>query len=235
MEMKNADGSTMFTITEGWEPEDSVTLLRKLLAAAPDHSVVIAQVGFSTNLARLLDTPADEISPLTGMELAKQKVRLVSVMCVAFTFLDDQRFVNHREYNIVTDVPSAQKFCTEWPTPIVFSGFELGIDICIRGCTIYNDYETPTPNILKESYLLYHEGRGIDQPTWDLTSVLFVLRPEKERNYCTLSNAGTVTVLDDGKTRFAEDENGRHRCFISTPEQKSRVEETFVNLCSEKH
>ncbi len=31
------------------------------LAAQPDHSVVIAQVGFSTNLARLLDSPAERL------------------------------------------------------------------------------------------------------------------------------------------------------------------------------
>lgn len=235
VEQKNEDGTAMYPIPEGWEPEDAVVLLRKLLAAAEDNSVVIAQVGFSTNLARLLDTPADDISPLTGKELAVKKVRLVSVMGGAFTFQNDQRFVNHREYNIVTDVHSAQKFCSEWPTPIVFSGFELGIDICIRGCTIFNDYETPSPNILKDSYMAYHEGHGIEQPTWDLTSVLFVLRPEKERNYYSLSNAGTVTVTDEGKTFFTEDAAGRHRCFISTWEQKQRIEETFVNICSEKH
>ena len=36
---------------------DATALLRKTLAAQPDHSVVIVQVGFSTNLARLLESP----------------------------------------------------------------------------------------------------------------------------------------------------------------------------------
>src|SRR5580704_2265059 len=49
---------------------DAVVLLRKVLASQPDSSVVIVQVGFATNLARLLDTPADSTSPLTGKELA---------------------------------------------------------------------------------------------------------------------------------------------------------------------
>jgi hypothetical protein len=49
---------------------DAVALLRKVLAARPDGSVVIVQVGFATNLARLLDSPADDVSPLTGKELA---------------------------------------------------------------------------------------------------------------------------------------------------------------------
>jgi len=235
LELKNEDGSTMFPIPEGWEPEDSVVLLRKLLAAAPDHSVVIAQVGFSTNLARLLDTPADDISPLTGKELAAKKVRLVSAMFGAFTFQNDQRFVAHKEYNVVTDVKAAQKLTTEWPTPIVFSGFELGVDVKYRECSLFNDL-VPAPNMLQKSLLFYHEGwGGNDQCTWDLTSVLFVLRPEEKRGYYSLSEAGKVTVRDDGTTFFTADPNGQHKCFISDHDQKIRVEEAFVNLCSEKH
>lgn len=231
-EMKKADGTTAFPIPEGWEPEDSIVLLRKLLAAAEDHSIVIVQVGFSTNLARLLDTPADDISPLTGRELAAKKVRLVSLMGGAFTFKND-KFIQHREFNIVEDVPAAQKLCKEWPTPVIFSGFELGVEIMVRDCTVLNDYLQPAPNILKESHLLYHEGRGLAQPTWDLTCVLFVVRPEKDRGYFTLSAPGTVTVRDDGTTFFTEDPNGSHRCFLTTPEQNIRIEEAFVNLCSE--
>ena len=41
---------------------------------------MIAQVGFSTNLARLLDTGADEYSTLSGIELVKRKVKLLSLM-----------------------------------------------------------------------------------------------------------------------------------------------------------
>ena len=36
--------------------QDATALLRATLAAQPDRSVVIAQVGFSTNLARLLES-----------------------------------------------------------------------------------------------------------------------------------------------------------------------------------
>ena len=53
------------------ELPDAVTVLRKTLAAQPDGSVVMVQVGFSTNFARLLDTPGDDISPLNGTALVK--------------------------------------------------------------------------------------------------------------------------------------------------------------------
>lgn len=63
---------------------DAVELLRKLLAAEPDGSVTLVQVGFFSNLADLLDTPADSLSPLTGRQLIERKVKLLSVMAGAF-------------------------------------------------------------------------------------------------------------------------------------------------------
>ena len=62
---------------------EAVQLLRRTLAGRPDRSVVIVQVGFSTNLARLLDSPADDVSPLSGRDLVKAKVRLLSLMAGA--------------------------------------------------------------------------------------------------------------------------------------------------------
>ena len=100
-----------------------MALLRKVLAARPDGSVVIVQVGFATNLAWLLDSPSDDVSPLTGKELAAKKVRLVSAMFGAYK----SGGVNpHREYNVVEDLTAAKKFTADGPTPIVFSGFEVG-------------------------------------------------------------------------------------------------------------
>ena len=55
-------------------------LYRKLLAAAPDQSVMIISVGMYTNLARLLETGPDQFSELSGMELVKQKVDYLCLM-----------------------------------------------------------------------------------------------------------------------------------------------------------
>ncbi|MDO4571180.1 MAG: nucleoside hydrolase [Planctomycetia bacterium] len=232
-DLKNADGTPVFDCPTDFVPEDSIALLRRLLAEAEDNSIVIVQVGFSTNLARLLDTPGDAISPLSGRELAAKKVRLVSAMAGAFTFQND-KYIAHKEYNVVIDIPSAQKLFREWPGEIVVSGFELGVKILARGCTILNDYDdAPRKNFVKQSYLLYREGWGLAQSTWDLTSVLFVVRPEAERDYYSLSERGIVSVRDDGTTFFTPDANGKHRCFICNEAQSVRVEEAFVNLCSE--
>ncbi|MDO4576466.1 MAG: nucleoside hydrolase [Planctomycetia bacterium] len=219
LEMKNADGSPRYPYPADFVPEDSVRLLRRLLAQAEDHSVVIAQVGFSTNLARLLDTPADDLSPLTGRELAEKKVCLVSAMAGGFL-----NYSHHKEYNVVTDIPSAQKVFHEWPGEIVFSGFEIGIDIHITKEDVEKNF--PADHILRRSFDLYCTwGKA---STWDLTSVLFAVECEGERDYYTLTSFGNVMVADDSTTTFTPDKRGHRRLFVMTPEQKKRVAEQLL-------
>ena len=88
--------------------QDATALLRATLAAQPDRSVVIAQVGFFTNLARLLESPPDQASPLSGRELVERKVKLLSLMAGAFQPIEGNP--HYLEYNVVKDVASAA-FC----------------------------------------------------------------------------------------------------------------------------
>ena len=228
VELKDEDGNPRYL--RSVSPEDSVRLpdavpfLRQLLAHEPDNSVVLVQVGFFTNFARLLDTPADDISPLTGKELIAQKVKLLSLMAGSFNSL------GHKEYNVVIDIPSAKKVISEWPTEMIFNGFEIGEQIQHPGASMQGDYGYVEHHPLKDAYHFY---RGLDnsQPTFDLNSVLYAVRPN--RGYYDLSPPGTVTVLDDGQTTFAPSEGGKHRYMIVSPEQAAMVREAFVQFCSE--
>jgi hypothetical protein len=92
------------------------------------------------------------------------------------------------------------------------------------------DYNYVKYHPLKDAYHFY---RGLDnsQPTYDLTSVLYAVRPN--RDYFDLSPSGTVKVLDDGQTTFTPSQNGKHRYMIVSPVQIAKVQEAFVQLCSE--
>ena len=229
LDLKGNDGKPRYsrkrTPEDSAKLPDAVPFLRKLLVAEPDHSVVLVQVGFFTNFARLLDTSADDISPLTGKELIAKKVKLLSLMAGAF---DEPP--GFKEYNVKIDIPSAKKMVTEWPTEMVFSGHEIGRLIQHPGASMKEDYGYVQYHPLKDAYHFY---RGLDnsQPTYDLTSVLYAVRPN--RGYFDLSPPGTVTVLDDGQTTFKPDENGKHRYMIVSPVQIAMVREAFVQLCSE--
>ena len=183
--------------------KDATALLRATLAAQADHSVVIAQVGFSTNLARLLDSPPDEYSPLTGRELVEQKVKLLSLMAGAFQPIEGNR--RYLEYNVVKDVASARILAERWPTAMVYSGFEIGIALPYPAVSIERDYGYVPHHPLAEAYIR-HNPPPHNRPTWDLTSVLYAVLPD--RGYFDLSPPGNVTVEADGFTRFDEHPKG---------------------------
>jgi hypothetical protein len=207
---------------------DATSVLRAALATQPDRSVVIAQVGFSTNLARLLDSPADEISPLYGQELVRRKVRLLSLMAGAFQQIEGNR--RYLEYNVVKDVKSAQVLAQRWPTPVVFSGFEIGIALPYPAVSIERDYGYVPHHPLAEAYIRRNPPPH-NRPTWDLTSVLFAV--VGDRGYFDLSPRGLVVVESDGFTRFEERPNGQHSYLILRPDQKPRVLEALVQLSSQ--
>jgi len=223
-ERRTASGAYVYPhrLTDGTMAPDAVGVLRRTLAAAPDGSVVIVQVGFSTNLARLLESPADDASPLTGAALAARKVRLLSVMAGHFP-------EGKPEYNVMTDIPSARKVFGEWPSPIVFSGYEIGAALLFPAKAIEHDFSWVADHPVAEAYRNYMH-MPYDRPTWDLTAVLYAVRGG--RGYFGLSPEGQVTVDDKGQTHYAAG-GGTRRYLILEEGQKPRTLEALVLLASQ--
>lgn len=215
-------------LTSGKSAPPATEVLRKALASRPDGSVVIVQVGFSTNLARLLDTPADSISPLGGEDLVRRKVRLLSLMAGAFQPIDKNP--RYAEYNVVKDVASARKLAERWPSPMVFSGYEVGVALPYPSVSIECDYRYVPHHPVAEAYVLYNPPPH-NRPTWDLTSVLYAVQPD--RGYFDVSGPGKVGFEPDGATRFIADPGGTHRYLILKPDQRARVTEALVQLSSQ--
>lgn len=203
----------------------AVAVLRQVLAAQPDGSVVLVVVGFSTNLARLLDSPPDAYSPLAGRGLVARKVRLLSQMAGMFSAEGRQR-----EYNVYVDVPSARRVYAEWPTELVASGFEIGLAIKFPAQSIERDFGYVPHHPLAEAYRLY-QPMPYDRECWDLTSVLYGVHPE--RGYFSLSPPGQITVDDNQVTQFEPRPDWRHRYLIASPAQVERVREALVQLASQ--
>lgn len=220
-------------LISGKDAPEAVPLLRKLLAEAQDSSVVICQVGFSTNLANLLDSQSDAVSPLSGKELVKQKVKLTSVMAAAFTDIPHHQTGvpgPYREYNVIMDIPAARKFAAEWPAPIVWSGFEIGLNLPYPYRSVAEDYQYVKDHPVAEAYNVYITPPH-NRPTWDLTSVLYAIRPD--HNYFDLSDAGNVTILEDGHSKFEPSKDGRDRYLILKDGQKERILEALMLLSSQ--
>jgi inosine-uridine nucleoside N-ribohydrolase len=194
--------------------EAAPALLRRLLSNAREK-VVIVQTGFSTNLAALLDLP-------DGATLAKQKVALVVAMAGNFEG-------GEPEYNVRIDVASAKAVFERWPTPIVFSGYEIGRDLLYPAASIEHDFAYARPHPIAESYRAYHQ-MPFDRPTWDLTAALEAVRPE--HGYFGRSEPGTVVVESNGATRFTAGPGDR-RYLRLDPSKRAEILEVLALLASQ--
>ena len=223
------DGAYRFPhdLKSGQDAPEATTLLRKVLATQEDHSVVIAQVGFSTNMARLLQTKPDQYSPLNGRDLVAKKVKVLSVMAGAF---EPHNGKPHREYNVVLDIPAAQSLTTDWPTLIIYSGFEVGVKARLPKEGIRDDFAYDPEHPMNAAYQLYNT-KYKDQPSWDLTSVLWGVRPN--RGYFGLSETGQVSYDKEGYTAWKADPDGNHRYLTVDEKQVERVKEILTALASE--
>ena len=231
---RGPDGAPLYPhdLRDGRTAPDAATVLRRVLAAQPDSSVVLVQVGFSTNLARLLDTPGDAHSPLAGRALVARKVRVLQVMAGYFGPPDRAPSPDFVEFNVGQDVASARTLFTRWPTPIEVSGFEVGAAVVYPAESIARDFGYVAHHPIRDGYERFRQARyPYDRPTWDLTSVLQAVRPD--RGYFGRSAPGRVEVDARGRVRFQEEPGGPHRYLTVSPAQAGRAREAMMLLASQ--
>lgn len=179
------------------DSEDALTLYRRILSQQPDQSVTIVTVGFFSNLQNLLLSQPDEISPLPGKELVKKKVK--QLVSMAGTFPEG------REFNVYIDVKASQFIVKEWPTPILFSGFEIGSQVFTGKRLVESGIQN---NPIVDTYTMclpQDSPKGRD--SWDQTATLVAVRGASK--YFDVEH-GKIIVHDDGSNTWEKDPNGRH-------------------------
>lgn len=155
-------------------PVDEVTFYRTLLSKAKDDEVMLITIGMFNDLAALLASPPDELSPLNGLELVKAKVHcLVSMAAI---------LPEGRECNVISDSESAKAVFSLWPTPIFLSDFHIGWKIM----TGYEHIQEPAAiqsSPLTLAYHLYTKDwthlpmKGMNS-SYDLTAIQFAVEGE---------------------------------------------------------
>jgi inosine-uridine nucleoside N-ribohydrolase len=184
--------------------EDAVTLYRRVLVASPDHSVVIATVGFHTNLAALLKSPADSSQP-AGIDLVRQKVRLWT--CMGGNFIgtpahDDLKLGN---VNFQKDAPATLYAITHWPGRIVFLGREVAsVPSGVKVGAQFN--QLPADHPVRIAYEAYFKGHCKDRHVADPATVLFAVRGAGD--LWTLHDTGHMDLQPDMKFTWSETPGG---------------------------
>lgn len=205
-------------LTSNADAEDAVRLYRKILAASRDGSVTIVTVGFLTNLSNLLQSPPDSLSPKTGTELIASKVKTLVAMAGAFP--------SGKEFNIEKDATASQFTFEHWPTPIIFTGWEIGAKIfsglplirstAISASPVKDVYEISIPQASEDS-------RG--RKSWDQTAVLIAVQGV-ERFYNVVP--GRIVCETDGRNTW--DTHGRGHFYVTEKIPAAEVEALINKL-----
>ncbi len=190
------------------ELPDAVTLYRRILAAQPDRSVTLITVGFFTNLANLLSSGPDAASRLTGRELVGRKVKQLVSMA--------GKFPTGREFNIHMDTKAAQSVAADWPTPVLFSGFEIGEKIKTGLPLVQNQaiQHSPVKDVFRISIPL-DKNDAAGRMSWDQTAVLVAVKGYAP--YYTLKT-GRLVVQDDGSNTWQPAGSGHAYLVAARPE-----------------
>jgi pyrimidine-specific ribonucleoside hydrolase len=192
------------TILRNDQAEDAVTLYRRLLANQKDHSVTIITVGFLTNLQGLLQSRPDSYSELDGLALVKQKVRQLVSMA--------GKFPAGWEFNVFSDSTASRDVFEHWPTPVLLSGFEIGVKIkcglplmqnpAIQHSPIKDVFRIAIPQAAEDSL-----GRS----SWDETAVLIAIAGYKP---WYTAESGTMHVAPNGSNTWDASPTGPHARII---------------------
>ncbi|MBQ9116049.1 MAG: nucleoside hydrolase, partial [Clostridia bacterium] len=208
------------------EAPSAVSVLRRTLAESNEKCVICA-VGPLTNIGALLQSEADEISPLSGTQLVREKCDKMVLM--AGGFVPDESGKVTAEWNVKCDIPAAQAVSTLCPVPIAWLPFETGFDM-ITGKPLMDKYGMDSP--ISMAFILFRWAKD-GRHSWDPATALYAVEGVGE---WFSEVRGRVTVTDEGITVLSPDSEGMH-CVINmntegrTVEQAKKVTAEYLDGC----
>lgn len=207
-------------LKHGKDAPDAVALYRKILAKQPNRSVVIVVVGPERLLADLLQTGPDTYSRLSGRDLVKQKVKLLSVM--------GSEFPKGHEWNIKIAPDAAKLVAETWPTPIVYSGAEIGNAIR-TGSRLLTEAPEDSPVRASFENHPFVDKVTKDRQSWDQTAMLYAIRGLQDN--WTLESNGYNFIDDTGRNEWRRETDKDHSYLVlqkPAAEVKKIIEDLMV-------
>lgn len=181
----------------------ATSVYRKTLASLGDGLGVIVSIGHLNNLLDLLGSGPDVHSPLSGPELVRKKVAHIVMM--------GGDYPSGREHNFFargSEAVTAAVLGT-WPTPILFSGYTLGLAV-MTGPKLA---ALPDNHPVRRAYALHGtQPLKNGRPSWDQTAVLAAVRGPAP--FWNLGPAGRNHVDPDGSNRWEADPRASHAYLV---------------------
>jgi inosine-uridine nucleoside N-ribohydrolase len=215
---------------------DAIRLYRQVLAGQPTGSVTIVVVGPLTNLRDLLLSEPDDLSPMNGHQLVAEKVKELVAM--------GGQYPAGRESNFFVDAAATRTVVDEWPTPIMFSGFEIG-QMIFTGPRLSTG--TPPDNPVRVAYELwdrvfaqrFQPDFDLESGIWphssyDQTAVLYAVRGLGD--YWEANRDGRNRVHEDGSNEWVPGPSSGHAYLVEKMprEEVARIIEDLMLMRFER-
>jgi hypothetical protein len=214
---KTPEGAPQYStgVSRVLDTADNAVLIRNMLLAQNDGNASIVVAGPLTGMARLL--------ALYGArpQIAAKASQLVLAVGSFSPSAPDAA--------LKADLASARKVFAEWPSPIVAVGAEVGTALPYPAASLDTDFAWSPAHPIADAYRSF-KPMPYDAPASALAAVLHAVHPDG--GYFKLSEPGTITVLDDGRTQFTAGAGGKHRYLIVDPAQKDRVIKLYRDMVS---
>ena len=216
---KSAEDAPLYTsnIKRPLDTPDNAVLIRNMLLAQNDENATIVVAGPLTGLARLLGLYGSRPQIVA-------KVKRVVIAAGAFP-------AGPAEATIKSDLASARTVFAEWPTSLVVVGSEVGAALPYPGSSIDADFSWSPAHPVADAYRAFGK-MPYDAPATALAAMLHAVHADD--GYFKLSDPGTITVQDDGRTQFTPGPDGKHRYLIVDPAQQDRVTKMYTDMVSAK-
>lgn len=191
------------TVRSNDDCADAWRLYRKTLASLSGKAE-ITEVGFPQIIMQLMQSGPDEDSPLTGLELVREKVDRIWLMAGRW---DRPR---GREYNLTAYPECAAAghyICENSPVPLVFLGFEVGWGVMTGG-------DLPAGDLLREVFVAHGSADG--NHSWDPMLVTAAVTQDlAAAGYTAVPGTARVDP-ETGENDFTPCEGGNHCYLVKT-------------------
>ena len=202
--------------------EEPVSMYRRLLATA-DEPVEIVEIGYTQVLAALLLSEPDDISPLSGVELVRQKVKKLWIM--AGKWDENPGKENNFARNQRTS-RGAEILCRLWPTEMTFLGWEVGVGV-LTG-------QTAPENSLLKNVLIDH-GSANGRDSWDPMLVLLACIGDETSAGYSVRRGKVSADGETGENFFIPDLHGNANIVVRNRDKQyyadlinSLISDTYI-------
>lgn len=205
--------------------DTAVRQMRKVLSSSSDK-VDIVTTGFVTNIEALLKSTPDDISPLDGLTLVKEKAGQLYVVGGSYpNGLDNNFFIDRKAIDSIDYVSK------NWPFPIAFSLAQTGGKLLCG--KVLCDYDTSRKDPVSKA--LDSMGFSWGRAAWDPFGVWACALALNEETQTNVKRMDFGINLDNGSNWFTDNENGKHYGIFLNHTDYSYWNNKLDELCIKKH